>query len=181
MIKALSVFFACMCLSVFGSAASTERTVVRMEGLNAKQQRSATIRISNDSSRPAYTAPGEYFTGSVVVRPLFQASTTSRVSGASVTFEPGARTAWHDHPLGQVLIVSAGTGWVQQWGGAVQVIRPGDVVSIPPGVKHWHGGTATTGMTHIAIQEQRDGKSVQWMEKVSDEQYRAFEQRGRHR
>ena len=140
-----------------------------------------TISISNESSRQTYPAPAEHFTGSAVVRPLFQASNASRVSAAYVTFEPGARTAWHDHPLGQALIVSAGTGWVQQWGGPVQIMRAGDVVSTPPGVKHWHGATATTSVTHIAIQEQRDGRSVQWMEKVSDEQYRAPEQPGLHR
>jgi quercetin dioxygenase-like cupin family protein/alkylhydroperoxidase/carboxymuconolactone decarboxylase family protein YurZ len=139
----------------------------------AAQQPSATIRISNESSRSPYPAPAEYFTGSAVIRPLFQPSNASRVWAASVTFEPGARTAWHDHPLGQILIVSAGAGWVQQWGGSVQVMREGDVVAIPPGVKHWHGATATTSMTHIAIQEQRDGNSVRWMEKLSDEQYRA--------
>jgi quercetin dioxygenase-like cupin family protein/alkylhydroperoxidase/carboxymuconolactone decarboxylase family protein YurZ len=139
------------------------------------------IRISNEGSRPPYQAPAEYFTGLAVVRPLFQASNASRVSAASVTFEPGARTGWHDHPLGQILIVSAGTGWVQQWGGPILVMREGDVVSILAGVKHWHGATATTGMSHIAIQEQHDGKSVDWMEKVSDEQYRASEQPGLHR
>ena len=147
----------------------------------AAPQPSPAISISHESSRPAYPAPAEYFTGSAVVQPLFQASNASRVSAASVTFEPGARTAWHDHPLGQILIVSAGTGWIQQWGRPVQVIREADVVSIPAAVKHWHGATATTSMTHIAIQEQRDGNSVQWMEKVSDEQYRAPEQPSPHR
>ncbi|HET9383734.1 MAG TPA: carboxymuconolactone decarboxylase family protein [Gemmatimonadales bacterium] len=131
------------------------------------------ISISTDSSRRAYAAPAENFTGSAVVRPLFQRNDASRVSAASVTFEPAARTAWHDHPFGQRLIVTAGTGWVQQWGGPAQTMREGDVVSIPPGVKHWHGATATTSVTHIAVQEQRDGSSVRWMEKVSDEQYRA--------
>lgn len=139
----------------------------------AARQHPSTISISNDSSRPAYTAPAEYFTGAAAVRPLFPPSNASRVSAASVTFEPGARTAWHEHPLGQRLVVSAGTGWVQQWGGPVQMMRAGDVVSIPPGVKHWHGATMTTSMTHIAIQEQRDGSSVRWMEKVSDAEYRA--------
>lgn|SRR5574341_115362 len=146
----------------------------------ASPQQSPAMSIRNESSRSSYPAPAEYFTGSAVVRPFFQGSNPSRVSAASVTFEPGARTAWHDHPLGQTLIVSAGTGWVQQWGGPVQVIREGDVVSIPPGVKHWHGATATTSMTHLAIQEQRDGASVRWMEKVSDEQYRAPSQPGLH-
>ena len=106
------------------------------------------------------------------VEPLFPVNSPSRTSGGSVTFEPGARSAWHTHPLGQTLIVTAGTGWVQQWGGEKQEIRPGDVVWTPPGVKHWHGATPTTAMTHIAIQETLDGKNVEWMEKVSDEQYR---------
>ena len=104
--------------------------------------------------------------------PLFKANDLSRTSGSLVTFEPGARTAWHTHPLGQTLIVTAGFGWVQQWGGQIEEIRQGDVVWIPPGQKHWHGATATTGMTHIAIQEHLDGKTADWMEKVSDEQYR---------
>lgn len=132
-----------------------------------------TIKITRAGSEPSRSGPAENFTGSVRIDYLFQPNEPSRTSGAFVTFEPGARTAWHAHPLGQTLIVTAGSGWVQQSGGPVQVIRPGDVVRIPPGQRHWHGATATTGMTHIAIQEQRDGKSVDWMEKVSDEQYRA--------
>jgi quercetin dioxygenase-like cupin family protein len=103
---------------------------------------------------------------------LFSVAEPSRISGARVTFEPGARTAWHTHPLGQTLIVTAGAGWVQQWGASIEEIREGDVVRIPPGQKHWHGATAATRMTHIALQEQLDGKVVDWMEKVSDEQYR---------
>ena len=106
------------------------------------------------------------------IDPLFQAADPARVAGASVTFEPGARTAWHTHPLGQTLIVTSGCGWAQREGGPVEEIRPGDVVWFPPGEKHWHGATPTTAMTHIAIQEQLDGKAVDWMEKVSDEQYR---------
>jgi quercetin dioxygenase-like cupin family protein len=108
-----------------------------------------------------------------VLTPLFQANDPARAVGASVTFEPGGRTAWHSHPLGQTLIVTAGCGLVQCWGGSVEEIRPGDVVWFPPGEKHWHGAMATTAMTHIAIQEQLDGKTADWMEKVSDEQYRA--------
>lgn len=134
---------------------------------------SQTIKITRVGSQPSRSGPAENFTGSVRVDFLFQPNEPSRTSGASVTFEPGARTAWHTHPLGQTLIVTAGSGWVQQWGGRIEVMRPGDVVRIPPGQKHWHGATATTGMTHIAIQEQRDGKTVDWMEKVSDEQYPA--------
>lgn len=130
------------------------------------------ITITRSGSQPASRGSAEYFTGSVRIEPLFSVAEPSRMSGARVTFEPGARTAWHAHPLGQTLIVTAGTGWVQQWGGAVQEMREGDVVRIPPGVKHWHGATATTPVTHIALQEQLEGKVVEWMEKVSDEQYR---------
>jgi len=131
------------------------------------------ITVARVGTESSAKAPAEHFTGSVRVDYLFRVAEPSRVSSASVTFEPGARTAWHTHPLGQRLVVTAGCGWVQQWGAPVQVIRPGDVVHIPPGRKHWHGATATTGMTHIAIQEERDGKIVEWMEKVSDEQYPA--------
>jgi quercetin dioxygenase-like cupin family protein len=130
------------------------------------------IIVDRNGSRPSNPGQAEYFTGSVRVELLFSVAEPARASGARVTFDPGARTAWHTHPLGQTLIVTAGTGWVQQHGGPVQEIREGDVVRIPPGVKHWHGATATTQMTHIAIQEQLNGKVVDWMEKVSDEQYR---------
>jgi quercetin dioxygenase-like cupin family protein len=138
----------------------------------ASSEDSQTISITRGGSQPSGKGPAEYFTGSVRVDPLFKANDPSRTSGASVTFEPGARTAWHAHPFGQILIVTAGSGWVQQWGGQIEEIRQGDVVRIPPGQKHWHGATATTGMTHIAIQEHLDGKTADWMEKVSDEQYR---------
>jgi quercetin dioxygenase-like cupin family protein len=134
-----------------------------------KQMR--TITIARSGSQPSSEGQTEYFTGSVRVDPLFPVIEPSRIAGARVTFEPGARTAWHTHPLGQTLIVTAGTGWVQQWDGPVQEIREGDVVRIPPGAKHWHGATATTRMTHIALQEQLEGKVVEWMEKVSDAQY----------
>ena len=133
---------------------------------------SQTISVTRGGSRPSRQGPAENFTGSVRIDPLFGANDPSRGSGSRVTFEPGARTAWHTHPLGQTLIVTAGSGWVQQWGGPIQEIREGDVVWIPPGQKHWHGATPTTGMAHIAIQEHLDGKVVEWMEKVSDEQYR---------
>ncbi len=129
------------------------------------------ITITRSGSQPPSRGSVQYFTGSVRINRLFEAKHPSRTSGASVTFEPGARAAWHTHPLGQTLIVTAGTGWVQEWNGEKQEIRPGDVVWTPPGVKHWHGATATNGMTHIAIQESLDGKNVEWMEKVSDEQY----------
>jgi quercetin dioxygenase-like cupin family protein len=130
------------------------------------------ITIARSGSQPSSQGQAEYFTGSVRIDPLFPVAEPARASAARVTFEPGARTAWHAHPLGQKLIVTAGTGWVQQQSGPVEEIRAGDVVLIPPGVKHWHGATATTRMTHIAIQEQLDGKVVEWMEKVSDGQYR---------
>jgi quercetin dioxygenase-like cupin family protein len=130
------------------------------------------IAITRNGSRPSNEGPAEYFTGSVRVEMLFSASDPSRISGARVAFEPGARTAWHTHPLGQTLLVTDGTGWVQEWGGPVEEMRAGDVVRIPPGVKHWHGATATTRMTHLALQEQLDGKAVDWMEKVSEDQYR---------
>jgi len=138
----------------------------------ASSEDSQTISITRSGSQPSAEGPTEHFTGSVRIESLFKANNPSRTYGSRVTFEPGARTAWHRHPLGQILIVTAGSGWVQQWGGQIEEIRQGDVVWIPPGQKHWHGATAITGMTHIAIQEQLDGKTADWMEKVSDEQYR---------
>ena len=131
------------------------------------------IRIVRSGSQPSRQAPAEYFTGSARVDPLFQAIAPARASGSLVTFEPGARTAWHTHTLGQILIVTAGTGRVQRWGDAVEEIRQGDVVWIPPGQKHWHGAAPNCSMAHIAIVEQLDGKTVDWMEKVSDAQYSA--------
>ena len=128
--------------------------------------------VTRGGSRPSRAGPAEYFTGAVRIDPLVDAPAPARVAAASVTFEPGARTAWHAHPLGQTLIVTAGCGRVQRWGGAVEEVRPGDVVWFPPGEKHWHGAAPTTAMTHIAIQEQLDGKVVEWMEHVTDEQYR---------
>src|SRR6266849_2982630 len=139
----------------------------------AQQSKGETMEIKRSGSQPSGKGPPEYFTGSVRVDPLFQAPDPARVSGAHVTFEPGARTAWHTHPLGQRLIVTSGLGWVQRWGGPIEEIRPGDVVWFPPGEKHWHGATVTTAMTHIAIQEALNGSPVDWMEKVSDEQYQA--------
>jgi len=129
--------------------------------------------IKRSGSQPSGKGPAEYFTGAVRIDPLFQAPDPARAVGASVTFEPGARTAWHSHPLGQTLIVMAGCGRVQRWGGPIEEIRPGDVIWFAPGEKHWHGATPSTAMTHIAIQEQLDGKTADWMEKVSDEQYQA--------
>ena len=132
------------------------------------------MNIQKSGSQPSAKGSSEYFTGTVRIDPLFQSPDPARASGASVTFEPGAQTAWHTHPLGQTLIVTAGSGWFQRWDDPIQDIRPGDVVQISPGEKHWHGATATTAMTHIAIQEQLDGKPVDWMEHVSDEQYQAL-------
>jgi quercetin dioxygenase-like cupin family protein len=137
--------------------------------------------IKRCGSQASRTGPSDNFTGTVRIDPLFDAPEPRRVSGASVTFAPGARTAWHVHPLGQTLIVTAGSGWVQSWGGPVEEIRPGDVISCPPGEKHWHGATPTTAMTHIAIQEKLNGKAVEWMEKVTDEQYQAGPRAGRSR
>jgi quercetin dioxygenase-like cupin family protein len=131
------------------------------------------MEIKRNGTQPSGKGPEEYFTGTVRLDPLFGAHEPSRVSGAYVTFEPGARSAWHTHPLGQTLIVTSGCGWVQSEGGPKVDIRPGDVIQCPPNEKHWHGATSTTAMTHIAIQEALDGKVVEWMEKVSDEQYEA--------
>ena len=129
--------------------------------------------IKRSGSQPSAQGSADWFTGAVRIDPLFSAPEPARAAGALVTFEPGARTAWHTHPLGQTLIVTAGCGWVQRAGGPVEEIRPGDVIWFPPGEKHWHGATPATAMSHIAIQEALDGKAVDWMEHVSDEQYRA--------
>jgi quercetin dioxygenase-like cupin family protein len=131
------------------------------------------MEIKRSESRQTGKGPSDWFTGTVRMDPLFSAPAPARAAGASVIFEPGARTAWHTHPLGQTLIVMAGSGWAQRWGGPKESINPGDVIWFPPGEKHWHGATATTSMTHIAIQEAQDGKTVDWMEHVSDEQYGA--------
>jgi quercetin dioxygenase-like cupin family protein len=131
------------------------------------------MELKRNGSRPSQKGPEDYFTGSVRIDPLFQTPEPARTSCALVTFEPGARSAWHWHPLGQTLIVTSGCGWVQSEGGPKVEIRPGDVVWCPPKERHWHGATSTTAMSHIAIQEALDGKVVEWMEKVSDEEYRA--------
>jgi quercetin dioxygenase-like cupin family protein len=130
------------------------------------------MEIKRNGTQPSGKGPTEWFAGTVRIDPLFKAPDPARVSGASVTFEPGARTAWHTHPLGQTLIVTAGCGLAQREGGPVEQIRSGDVVWFPPGEKHWHGATPTTAMTHIAIAEALDGKVVDWMEHVTDQQYR---------
>ena len=128
--------------------------------------------INRSGSRPSGKGPAEWFTGTVRIDPLFEAPEPARARAASVTFEPGARTAWHTHPLGQALIVTFGLGWVQRWGGAIEEIRPGDVIWFAASEKHWHGATPRTAMTHIAIHEALNGKPVDWMEHVSEEQYR---------
>ncbi len=128
--------------------------------------------IKRVGSQPSSRGPSEWFTGTVRLDPLFTAPDPAFVAGASVTFEPGARTAWHTHPLGQTLLVTAGCGWAQREAGPVEELKPGDVVWFPPNEKHWHGATPTTAMTHIAIQEKKDGKMVEWLEQVTDEQYK---------
>jgi len=150
-----------------GSAAAREPAIIK-----SITGRMPIMEIKRSGSQPSAKGPEEYFTGTVRIDAPFKGSAPARVGGATVTFEPGARTAWHTHPLGQTLIVTAGLGWVQTEGGPIEEIRPGDVVWFPPGEKHWHGATATTAMTHIAITESLTGKNVDWMEKVSDEQYR---------
>lgn len=131
-----------------------------------------TMEIKRTGSQPSAKGSADWFTGSVRIDPHFRATDPGRTSASSVTFEPGARTAWHTHPLGQILIVTAGCGWVQQEGGPIEEIHPGDTVWFPPGVKHWHGATPSTALTHIAITESLDGVNADWLEKVSDGQYR---------
>jgi len=139
------------------------------------------MEIHRSGSQPSVKGPADYFTGRVRIDPLFEAPEPARALGVSVTFEPGARTAWHTHPLGQTLIVTAGCGLVQCWGGPVRKLRPGDVLWCPPGEKHWHGATTTTAMTHIAIVEKLHGKTVDWMEKVTDEEYQAAQNAGQQK
>jgi len=148
-----------------GHAALDERMIIDKRG-------NRNMEIKRAGSQPSAKGPSEWFTGTVRIDPLFQARDPALVQAASVTFEPGARTAWHSHPLGQTLIVTAGCGWAQHEGGPIEEIRPGDVVWFPPGERHWHGATPTTAMTHIAIQERLNGKVVDWMEHVTDEQYK---------
>ena len=130
------------------------------------------MQIKRSGSQPSTKGSPDYFTGSVRIDPLTDNSDPSRIISVSVTFEPGARTTWHTHPLGQTLIVTAGLGWAQRWGGQVDEIRPGDVIWFPPGEKHWHGATAQTSMTHISIVEKQDGRSADWLEEVTEKQYR---------
>jgi quercetin dioxygenase-like cupin family protein len=152
-------------------AATGSLAAAAAAGRAAAQERKGTMQVSRVGSQASSKGPAEYFTGSVRIDSRFQGSAPARVGGAVVTFEPGARTAWHTHPLGQTLIVTSGTGWVQVEGGPKEEIRPGDIVWFAPGEKHWHGATATTAMSHIAIAEALDGKSVHWLEKVTDAQY----------
>jgi quercetin dioxygenase-like cupin family protein len=146
-------------------------TTLSLTLLAAAPALAESMQIWPNGSRPSAKGPDATFTGSVRIDPLFAATEPSRTSGGQVTFEPGARSDWHSHPAGQILIVTSGTGWVQERNGQKREIKPGDVIWTPPGVEHWHGATATNGMSHIAIQESVDGKNVEWMEKVSDDQY----------
>src|SRR5437763_11668426 len=163
-------------LTTMGAVAATAFTfpaILRGQTTTtAIQPKELDMEIKRVGMQASTKGPADWFTGTVRIDPLFQANAPARAGGASVTFEPGARTAWHTHPLGQTLVVTAGVGWVQREGGSVEEIRPGDVVWFPAGLKHWHGATPTTAMTHIAIQEQLNGKAVEWMEKVADEHYR---------
>jgi quercetin dioxygenase-like cupin family protein len=152
-------------------AARNERLLRSAPIVATTTSRRHDMQIRHAGSQPSARAPAEYFTGTVRIDPLFPATDPSRVAGNHVTFEPGARTAWHTHPFGQALIVTSGLGRVQRWGGPIEDIRPGDVVSFGPGEKHWHGASAATAMSHIAIQESLDGSPVTWMERVTDEQY----------
>lgn len=153
-------------LSLLLSAGTFTGKAIAVEANNNLQ-----IVITKAGSSPSVKGSSEYFTGNVRVDPLFTANDSAHFSGAYVTFEPGARTSWHTHPAGQRLIITSGVGWIQEWGGPIVEVRAGDVVWIPPGIKHWHGATPTTAMTHIALSGVLDGKSVEWLEKVSDEQY----------
>jgi quercetin dioxygenase-like cupin family protein len=155
--------------ATMAGAALAQGITFRAEGAGRP---SASQTVSVAGSQPAAKAPAEYFTGNARIDPLFAAKDVAPFTGAYVTFEPGARSAWHTHPAGPHLIVTAGVGWTQEWGGPIVEIRAGDVVWCPPGVKHWHGATPTTAMTHIALTGTVGGQNVAWLEKVSDEQYR---------
>jgi quercetin dioxygenase-like cupin family protein len=157
-------------------AAFVAPAVLRVAGASAtatasSQRKVSRMEIKRVGTQPSQKGPADWFTGTVRIDPLFEAAEPGRAAGASVTFEPGARTAWHTHPLGQTLIVTSGCGRAQREGGPIEEIRPGDVVWFPPGEKHWHGAAPTTAMTHIAIQEKLEGRMVEWMEHVTDEQY----------
>jgi quercetin dioxygenase-like cupin family protein len=147
------------------------RPALAQQPMKQSMERKTTMKIERNGSRPSTRGAQDCFSGSVRVEPVFQVGDPMRLNAGSVTFEPGARTAWHTHPLGQTLIITAGLGWVQTDGSPIEEVRPGDVVWFPPGEKHWHGATPSTAMTHIAVQEALNGKNVDWMEKVSDTQY----------
>jgi quercetin dioxygenase-like cupin family protein len=159
-------------LAVVASALAFPAITCSRAVTNPPHKQEPSVDIKRIGSQPSGKGPGDWFTGTVRIDPLFQSNAPARTAGASVTFEPGARTAWHTHPLGQTLIVTAGCGRAQRFGGPIEEIRPGDVIWFSPGEKHWHGAGPTTALTHIAIQEQVDGKMVDWLEHVSDEQYR---------
>jgi quercetin dioxygenase-like cupin family protein len=156
----------------FLTGAVVASEAIRRSDASLNTAEEAGMEITRIGTQPSAKGPTDWFTGAVRIDRLFQPHAPARSAGASVTFEPGARTAWHTHPLGQTLIITAGCGWVQRDGGPVEEVHPGDVVWFAPGEKHWHGATPTMGMTHIAIQEQLDGKVVDWLEQVSEEQYR---------
>jgi quercetin dioxygenase-like cupin family protein len=165
--------FAARATMTTGSSTVLELAGSVSEGYFFNPTHKFNMEIKRIGSQPSSKGPADWFTGTVRIDPLFQANAPGRASGASVTFEPGARTAWHTHPLGQTLIVTAGCSLAQREGGPIEEIHPGDVIRFAPDEKHWHGAAATTAVTHIAIQEALDGKAVDWMEKVSDEQYQA--------
>lgn len=150
--------------------AMDERRAIKVL-LQPQPEGDSLMNIQRAGSRPSTPGNKDYFTGTVRIDPMFQAEDPARVGGASVTFEPGARTAWHTHPLGQTLIITSGSGRVQRWGGPIEEVRPGDVVWFPPGEKHWHGASPTTAMSHLAIQESVNGTAVEWLEHVTDDQY----------
>jgi quercetin dioxygenase-like cupin family protein len=158
-------------MTMIKAALVTSAVLFAVGAAFAAEPPAAKVKVTRIGSQPSGVGPAKNFTGAVRVDSLFQAAPPGRAGGGIVSFEPGARTAWHAHPLGQTLIVTSGVGRVQQWGRPAEEIRPGDIVWIPPDVKHWHGASRTVGMTHVAIAESLDGKSTDWMEKVSDEQY----------
>ena len=170
---AFSALTSCLQALTSGNKEKSSRSSFSDMCPQARQSNGAqNIEIKRVGSRPSTQGPEEYFTGTVRIDPLQEAPSPARINAACVTFEPGARTAWHTHPLGQTLIIVSGLGWVQREGGPIEEVQPGDVVWFPPDLKHWHGASPTVAMTHYAIQEKLDGKAVTWMEKVSDQQYR---------
>jgi quercetin dioxygenase-like cupin family protein len=159
-------------LAATGGILAMPTAAAAQQAQPAAARSNSVMQITRSGSRPSTKGPAENFTGAVRVDPLVSAREPGRASSSQVTFEPGARTAWHTHPLGQSLIITSGLGWVQSEGGPIEEVRPGDVVWFPPGLRHWHGATPTTAMAHITVTEALDGKSVDWLEKVTDEQYR---------